>query len=288
METKKKIFLLYSGGLDSRLAAKLLTDKGYSVVAVFFQLPFSSGKTKEDEFLQQLNIPLEIIDCKKGEMLNAFLKVLKQPKYGRGAGYNPCTDCKLFMMNTLAQKAGEYGCEAIGTGEVPGQRPMSQTRGKMNIIEKNAGIKIIRPLEELGIQGRTRKKQIELAEKFGMIYPSPGGGCLLCEKALKKRFEVLVENNLIDDNTLPLSMIGRHFYFEDEQLWFVVGRDKEENDVIERFSNVIVSGKGKPAVFYFTFSQEFSASAKATAEKLQKAYEEKDRETIGYYSKWKM
>lgn len=288
MKSKKRIFLLYSGGLDSRLAAKLLVDKGYSVVAVFFQLPFSSLKTEEDEFLKKMNIPLIIIDCTRGEMLDAFLKVLKEPKYGRGAGYNPCTDCKLFMMNTLAQKAGEFGCEAVGTGEVPGQRPMSQTRRKMNIIENNAGIEILRPLEELGIQGRTRKKQIELAKKFNITYPSPGGGCLLCEKALKKRFEVLVENSLINDNTLPLSTIGRHFYFGEGKHWFVVGRDKEENDVIERFSNVVVSGKGKPAVFYFSASQEFSESVKETAEKLQKAYQNKDRETINYYSKWKI
>ncbi|MFO8234992.1 MAG: hypothetical protein R6U04_06290 [Bacteroidales bacterium] len=288
MSSSKKVFLLYSGGLDSRLAAKLLTDQGYSVIAVFFHLPFSSGKTKDDEFLKQLDIPLEVIDCTKGQMLQEFLKILNKPEYGRGTGYNPCTDCKLFMMNTLAKKSDQFGCDAIGTGEVPGQRPMSQTRRKMKIIEENAGIEILRPLQDLNIHGRTRKKQIELAEKFGIDYPSPGGGCLLCEKALKTRFQVLIENNFIDEHTLPLSKIGRHFYFSEEQQWFVVGRDKEENDVIEKFKSAIVSGKGKPAVFFYALSNSSFNTTEKTAVDLQRAYERQDREAIGYYSKWKI
>jgi len=288
MKKTKKILLLYSGGLDSRLAAKILQEEGYDIKAVFFSLPFGSEKAVKDDYLANMGITLEIFDCTNGELLHKYLKVLKKPKYGRGTGYNPCVDCKLFMTHELTDYAKENGYEAIATGEVPGQRPMSQTHGKMKIIKEQTEIEIIRPLKKLGIEGRTRKKQIELAKKYRINYPSPGGGCILCERELKERFAVLIENDLISENTLKLSKTGKHFFFPEEKAWFVAGRNKEENDIIEKHPNVIVSGKGKPAVFYTFLNGKTDEKLKEKAIEIQKIYESKNQEKIEQLNYWKL
>jgi len=279
MSNQDKILLLYSGGLDSRLAAQLLKEKSYDITAILFRLPFASDKAVYDEFLDKLEIPLKILDSTKGKLLEKYLSILKKPRYGRGVGYNPCTDCKLFMTNHLTDYARENNFAALATGEVPGQRPMSQTSGKMKIIKENTEIPIIRPLQEIGIEGRSRNKQIELAVKYSINYPSPGGGCLLCEKALKTRFATLIENNLITEKTLSLSKTGRHFFYPDKMQWFVVGRNKEENDIIEEFKNVFPSGKGKPAVFYYT-TKTSEEETRILALEIQQAYEAKYQQKI--------
>jgi predicted subunit of tRNA(5-methylaminomethyl-2-thiouridylate) methyltransferase len=286
MDKNNKILLLYSGGLDSRLVAKILKDRGYEMTAAFFRLPFASDKAVNDDFLDKLEIPLQVFDCTQGDLLDDYLEILRKPAYGRGAGYNPCIDCKLFMTEKLADYAADKGFSAIATGEVPGQRPMSQTSGKMKIIRERSRLELVRPLEELGIEGRSRKEQIKLAKEYQIDYPSPGGGCLLCEKELKERFAVLIENNFIDDETLPLAKTGRHFFFPEEKTWFVAGRNKEENDIIEEFEQVIISGKGKPAVYYKSLQKK--QEAKETAQRIQKAYETKNQEMIKYYGQWKV
>jgi tRNA U34 2-thiouridine synthase MnmA/TrmU len=284
MTKQENILLLYSGGLDSRLAAKILKEKGCNITAIFFRLPFSSDKSVQDNFLDSLGIPLKTFDCTKGELFKDFLSVLKNPRYGRGAGYNPCTDCKIFMTNKLTGYAERNHFSAIATGEVPGQRPMSQTSEKMRIIAEQTGIKLIRPLKNIGIEGRSRKRQMEMAKDYGIDYPSPGGGCLLCEKEFKSRFDKLIGNNILDEQHLPLIKIGRHFFIEDDLSWFVVGRNKDENDVIEEFTTTIISGKGKPAVFYYKNTE----GSKSLAKELQEAYEYKNKEKIDYFTNWKI
>ncbi len=288
MTKNKKILLLYSGGLDSRLAAKILRDEGYQIKAIFFTLPFGSEKAINDNYLDSLGISLEIFDCRKGELLEKYLNILKKPKYGRGTAYNPCIDCKLFMTHEITEYAKKNGYSAIATGEVPGQRPMSQTHRKMKIIKEQTEMDIIRPLEKVGIEGRTRKKQIELAKKFKINYQSPGGGCILCEKELKERFAILIENTMINEKTLELSKIGRHFFYPEEHTWFVVGRNKEENDIIEKYPNAIVSGKGKPAVFYALLKGNPDEKLKERAFEIQKIYKSKDREKIEQLTPWKI
>ncbi|MEF8809953.1 MAG: hypothetical protein V5A47_03445 [Bacteroidales bacterium] len=282
----KHILLLYSGGLDSRLAVKLLKEQGYSITAVFFKLPFSKEKPIHDPFLEKEEVPLTVFDCTRGRLLQKYLEVLKHPAYPRGAGYNPCLDCKLFMLRELEAYAGKHNIEAIATGEVPGQRPMSQTSKQMETLDEQTRIKLIRPLAQMGFYGRSRKKQMSLAKKYGIDYPSPAGGCLLCDKQLGKRFETLITKHLITESTLPLVNLGRHFYFPETTSWFVVGRDKEENEVIETFEKVIYSGKGKPAVYYYSESDNTEAGKEA--EKLQEAYRKKDTQKIKYYKNWKL
>jgi len=123
----------------------------------------------------------------------------------------------------------------IATGEVGGQRPMSQMQNSIKIIEKESGLenKIVRPLIDLGFSGRQRKKQIALAKKFKINYPSPAGGCLLCEKELKSRFEKLFKRNL-NQQEIKLINIGRHFFINN--YWIVLGRNEKENKILEKLN----------------------------------------------------
>ena len=284
----QKVLLLYSGGLDSRLSLKLLKKQGYQVRAAFFQIPFNTEHSGEDPFLEKEGVPLDIFDCTKGELFRDYMELLKKPQYGRGSGYNPCLDCKLFMLKHASRYAKKHNLQALGTGEVPGQRPMSQTKNKMKIVRETIDMPILRPLAEEGIEGRSRKYQMELANLYSIDYPSPAGGCLLCEKELKNRFKTLIEENIIEEHTSPLISVGRHYHFPEIQSWIVVGRNKQENDVIEQFTNVIKSGKGKPAVYYEAADSEETKKAEETAVRLQKAFQDKDREKIAYFTHWKL
>jgi len=259
MKTNKAL-VLYSGGLDSRLVVKLLQEQEFDVEALHFKLPFDCNFGKNIVFDK---IKFSIFDCTKGDLLKEYLDVLKHPKYGVGVGINPCKDCKIFMFKKAKEYADKKGINVLATGEVVGQRPMSQTKKAMRIIDDEIGFKIKRPLIELGISGRQRVKQIELAKKYGIRYPNPSGGCLLCEKELKKRFKILIDNDLINEKTLLLGMIGRHFFIENN--WFVVARDEKESLIVEKFKNSIQSGKGKPAVYF--------SDNKEKAIELQKAHQ---------------
>mgnify|MGYP000332456269 CR=1 FL=1 len=286
--TAQKVLLLYSGGLDSRLSLKLLKNKGYKIRASFFQIPFNAEHSGNDIFLQNEEVPLDIFDCTRGKLFKDYMELLKKPLHGRGSGYNPCLDCKLFMLKHASEYAKKHNYQALATGEVPGQRPMSQTKNKMRIVRETIDMPIIRPLAEEGIEGRSRKHQMNLAEQYNIDYPSPAGGCLLCEKELKIRFKTLIEKDIIQENTSPLISLGRHYYFPEMQSWMVVGRVKPENDVIEQFTNFIKSGKGKPAVYYEAPTPEKMNKAEKTAMELQKAFQDKDREKINYFANWKL
>lgn len=282
----KEVMVLYSGGLDSRLTCRLLTEKGYTVEAAFFRLPFSAQHPDRDGFLEEEAIPLHIFDANKGHLLDDYLEALDSPVYGRGKGFNPCLDCKIFMMRHLGGYSLEKGFDAIATGEVPGQRPMSQTSRKMQIIQEESPLPVIRPLAELGIQGRSRKHQLELARRFHIDYPMPAGGCLLCEKDLKVRFQTLFRHKLVGETTLPLITLGRHFYDPQRHHWFVVGRNQSENTVIEQYQNVVPSDKGQPAVYHH--SNDDPEKAREQAHRLQKAYRDRDTQAIESYYPWKL
>jgi len=230
---KKKCIIMFSGGLDSRLAVKIMQEQGFEVLALFFKLPFlCSCEKKVKAFLRKEKVKFKVFDCTKAKLLQEYLDVIKNPKYGRGAGINPCIDCRIFILKKAKEFADKKGIELIVTGEVAGQRPMSQQKNQIKLIEKEAGLqgRIIRPLIDIGIFGRRRVKQIALAEKFKIKYPHPAGGCLLCEKALKKRLEFLLKRGL-NEKEIELIGIGRHFMFGKN--WVVLGRDEEENKVIE-------------------------------------------------------
>lgn len=233
---KEKCIVMFSGGLDSRLAIKIMQERKFDVLAVFFKLPFGTGCCNEGcsfNFSQMQGIKLKVFDCTKGKLLQEYLEVIKKAKHGRGAGVNPCIDCRIFMLKKVKKFADKEGIKFIVTGEVTGQRPMSQQKKQIGIIEKETGLegRIIRPLIDFyGFQGRSRKPQIALSKKFKIKYPSPAGGCLLCEKVLKKRLEALLKRGLSEEE-INFVGIGRHFMFG--KIWVVIGRDDKENKIIE-------------------------------------------------------
>lgn len=236
---------MFSGGLDSRLAVKIMQEQGFEVVPVFFRLPFGCGCCNEMgcsfNFSQVQGIKLEVFDCNKGDLFKDYMKILKKGSHGRGAGVNPCRDCKIFMFERVKKFADKKKINLIVTGDVLGERPMSQMKSSLMLIEERSGLKgrILRPLsakllpeteaEKKGlvdreklydIQGRRREKQIALAKKFKIKYPHPAGGCLLCERLLIKRFEFLFKRGL-KEKEIPLVNIGRHFKIPENQRFSV-------------------------------------------------------------------
>ncbi len=231
---KDKCIVLYSGGLDSRLAIKIMKEKGYDLIAIYFRLPFHPNKDREiKEFLKKEKIKLKTIDCTKGKLFREYIKRIQYPKYSRGKGYNPCIDCKIFMYKKTKEIAKEKNMRLIATGEVTGQRPMSQNEKQIKLIEKESNLnnKIIRPLIDFGAKGKQRKKQIELAKKHKINYPQPAGGCILCEKNLKNRFKIIFEKGFQPEQA-KLFNLGRHFLIDNN--WIIIGRNKQENEILER------------------------------------------------------
>jgi len=238
---KEKCIVMFSGGLDSRLVLKIMQKKAYDVTALYFKLPFSKNVEKEvKKFCKKQKAKLKVLDYTKGKLLKNYLKMLKKPKYGRGSGFNPCIDCRLFMFQMAKKYANKNKIKIIASGEVLGQRPMSQHKKALEITTKESrlGERLIRPLSKERITGRSRKKQIQMAKKFKISYPGPAGGCLLCEKGLKTRFKFLIRDNMINEKNLPLVSIGRHFI--NSKRWVVLGRNKKENEIIEKQKGIKV------------------------------------------------
>jgi len=234
---------LFSGGLDSIIAAKLIQEQGIEVELVNFYTPFFPPKNAI-RMAEQIKIPLKEIDVTKN-----YLKMLRKPKHGYGSEMNPCIDCKIFMFKKAKNYAKKIGAKFIFTGEVLGERPMSQNKNALELIEKEAGLKgrLLRPLSAkllpvteaekkwvdrnrlLDISGRKRERQFKLARKFGIKeYPSPAGGCLLTyrEFANKSR-DLLMHKKNIRKEDLEILKVGRHFRYKKNKI--IVGRNEEEN-----------------------------------------------------------
>jgi len=255
-EEKKKVVALLSGGLDSQLAVRMMQEQGFEVSAVAIKTPFCDfdcGRGCGFEIRERaddLNVNLKTV-----YLGDEYIEMLKHPKYGRGAGFNPCIDCRAMMFDAAKKHMDEIGAEFIISGEVLGQRPMSQHGPALRTIEKESGLvgKIVRPLsaallpetdpernglikrENLGtIKGRTRKSQLAMAKKYGIENPpNAGGGCLLTDPTFGLRTKDLfghIETPTIND--IDLLKIGRHFRL-DEKTKFVVGRNKDENEMIK-------------------------------------------------------
>jgi len=250
MKDKIRAVALFSGGLDSILAVKLIREQEIEVKGVNFKTPFF-GLDKTYLAAKSLDIDLEIIDITR-----ELLEILRNPKHGFGKNMNPCIDCHTLMF----KKAGEYmtkiGASFILSGEVLGERPMSQNRNSLSIIERESGFegRILRPLSAsllaetipekkglvdrnklLDISGRSRKRQMELAAKMGIEdYPSPAGGCKLTEPAFSKRLKDLFTQESFSLEEIGLLKLGRHFRLR-RDIKLVVGRNKEENEKIRGF-----------------------------------------------------
>ena len=245
---KNKALVLLSGGLDSILATKLILNQGIEVEAINFTSPFclcGKGGCGAQKFAAELNIPLKTI-----RVGNKYLKMLKNPKHGYGKNFNPCLDCRIFMFKQAKNYAKEIGASFVFTGEVLGERPMSQHKNAMYLIEKEAGLKdkILRPLSAkllpetsmekqgvvdrsklLAIAGRSRKPQIKLAKELEVFqYPCPSGGCLLTYKEFAAKVRDLFNHKKrVVESDIALLKIGRHFRSGLNKI--IVGRNHQEN-----------------------------------------------------------
>lgn len=248
---KAKALSLFSGGLDSILAVKIIQEQGIEVIAFSFTTPFFSAQ-KAIVAARSIDLPL-IIDDITGE----HLAMLRAPRYGYGRNMNPCIDCHALMLKKAGEKMVELGADFIFTGEVLGQRPMSQTKQSLHIVAKNSGFEpfIVRPLsakllpitmaEEKGlvdrarlldIQGRGRKRQMALAYRYGITkYSNPAGGCLLTDPTFSKRLRDLFAHTAQTAvRDIELLKYGRHFRIS-EATKIIVGRNRKDNEMLLRF-----------------------------------------------------
>ncbi|MEA1992208.1 MAG: thiamine biosynthesis protein [Thermodesulfobacteriota bacterium] len=244
--------VLYSGGLDSILACKILQEQGIHIIALYFITPFFGYNPKgQEEILKKKVLADQGIQFKEIDISDAYLKMVKNPEHGYGKYMNPCIDCKILMVRKAMKMFGEFNAFFVATGEVLGQRPMSQRRDALRIIERDSDVDglLLRPLSALhlrptemenkglvdrsrllGLTGRGRKDQIALAVKYGIKkYPAPAGGCVLADPILSRRFKRMFELwPEFDVNDCVLAQRGKHFLLPDRS-WLVIGREEVEN-----------------------------------------------------------
>lgn len=250
---KVKAVSLFSGGLDSILATELVRRQGIEVIAYNLKTPFGTakkdGKSEAQQGAEQLKVPLVVQSFDK-----EYINMLRKPKHGYGKNINPCVDCKIFILKQAKKYAKEVGADFLFTGEVLGERPMSQHGQALKTIEKESGLegKLLRPLSAkllseteaekkglidrnklLCISGRGRKPQMELAKEYGItVYPSPAGGCLLtCEEYAKKLSDLFEYKKRISVADVELLRFGRHFRVNKNK--FIVGRNYAENTYLQ-------------------------------------------------------
>ncbi|HEX6646604.1 MAG TPA: hypothetical protein VF047_05445 [Nitrososphaeraceae archaeon] len=255
--TPKAVALL-SGGLDSNLAVRMMQEQGVEVEAIAVKTPFCDFDCGKGCGHRVKEVAIELgINLKTVYFGEEYLKMLKDPKYGYGSGMNPCIDCRGMMYNAAKEHMEKIGADFIITGEVLGQRPMSQNGNALKIIENETQTngKIVRPLsfrhlpltdaevqglvkrEKLGdIKGRSRRGQLQLAKKYDIADPpNAAGGCLLTDPAFSKRVRDLYDHSKDtppDMNDVELLKIGRHFRLSDNTK-LIVGRNKMENEILE-------------------------------------------------------
>lgn len=270
-----KALCVYSGGLDSALAAAVIRVQSIEVLALFFETPFFSSIRARKSAIAS-GLPFRVVNITERHM-----EILKNPRHGYGQHMNPCIDCHTLMFRIAGELLEEEGAQFVVTGEVLGQRPMSQNKGALALIARESGIgeRILRPLSAkhlpvtlpekegwvardrlLDFKGRSRKPQMALARQLNITeYPAPAGGCLLTEKGFSSRLRDLLASNPDPEiRELELLKIGRHFRVA-PHCKLIVGRNKIENDVIGDLAGeedfvlstvpvpgptVLVSGKG--------------------------------------------
>jgi tRNA-specific 2-thiouridylase len=251
--TKKAVALL-SGGLDSTLAVKLMIDQGIAVTAVHFTSVFCNCSPKTAgckmharKVAEEFSVPIHVIH--KGM---DYIKMVENPPHGHGSAINACIDCRIYMLRKVKEMMPELDASFVITGEVLGQRPMSQQRHTIRLIEKESGLQdlILRPLSAqhfaptlperegivdrdkmLNISGRGCKEQFALADHLGVTdYPCPAGGCLLTDKVIAARLRDLFDHMSDYNHTdLVLLTLGRHYRLHPD-LKIVLGRNQEENE----------------------------------------------------------
>ncbi len=240
---------LMSGGLDSTLAAMTLMRQGIEVIGISFVTPFF-GAAKARKAAEAIGFKLIV-----QEISDIHLDMVKDPQYGYGRNMNPCVDCHAMMFRLAGERAEQEGADFLFSGEVLGQRPMSQNRNALQAVAKLCGFpeKVLRPLsarllpttpmEEQGlvdrdqlldIQGRSRKRQQALARAWGYPdFPESGGGCLLTEEGFSNQLrDLLTHDSQATVNDVNLLKVGRQFRLSPE-VKLIVGRNQEDNQALE-------------------------------------------------------
>ena len=285
-KSKVKAIALLSGGLDSILAVRLILEQGIKVTAIKFMTYFGcdageSGSCGHDVSGLSKEMGFELKLCHLGQ---DYINMVRKPKHGWGKNMNPCIDCRGMMLSWAKEYMATAKHNFIITGEVLGQRPMSQQRGNFAMIDKEVGLAgyILRPLSAkllkptipeveglvdreklLDISGRSRKRQYELAAKYGIKdFGQPAGGCLLTDPAYSVRLRDLfkyVPNTSVSD--IELLKVGRHFR-PNEKCKIIVGRNEQENitiDVLAENGDALLSLKdymGPTAIIKGDFCEE--------------------------------
>jgi len=277
---RTKGIILFSGGLDSLLAVRILQDQGIELTGYHVILPFLSPDLDPEtleaaSYARALDLPM--IYHRAGE---EYLEMLRHPAHGYGKHVNPCIDCKIYCIRKAAELMKQTGADFVATGEVVGQRPMSQLKHMLRHIEKESGIegRLLRPLSArileptipekeglvdrdrlLDINGRGRGRQMELAGHYGIEkYSSPAGGCLFTDTFIAPRIMDLLEHSPdVTPVEIYLQTVGRHFRLSDG-FRVTVSRNERENNILEDhidsapyafipdFSGPSALGKGEP------------------------------------------
>lgn len=258
---KIKAVGLFSGGLDSILAVKLMQMQGIEVDVLQFRLgvePLRLRRVARNRNQEVTNAEIEAclgVTIQQPDVREEFLDLVFHPKHGYGSEMNPCIDCKIFILRKAKEFMQAHGAQFVFTGEVLGQRPMSQHRQTLLRTERHSELQgyLLRPLSAklldptipeqegwvdrerlLGISGRGRKEQMALAERYGLPYPQPAGGCLLTDEGFSRRLRELMAHTAVDDITvddLDVLKLGRHFRLDDG-LKVIVGRHEADNDLL--------------------------------------------------------
>jgi len=251
-----KAISLFSGGLDSVLAAKLVSMQKVEVIALYVDIGFSPlGKKAHLELMaKQAGATLKIVDAKQ-EYLD---KVLFHPKFGYGKNFNPCIDCHGFMLSLAKSMMPQFGASFLISGEVIGQRPMSQNKLALQSVVNISETKdiLLRPLcaklmeptlperkgwvdrtKLLAISGRGRAKQLQLAKELGIAeYESPAGGCLLTDVGFSNRLREFIAYDTLRVEDIDILKVGRHMRLP-HGAKLIVGRNKEDNQKIKEIKN---------------------------------------------------
>jgi tRNA-specific 2-thiouridylase len=254
-----KAIALFSGGLDSMLAIKLITQQNIEVEALYINTGFGGKKDITETLKERAKMAgasLRVVDIRE----EYIQKVLFNPKYGYGKYFNPCIDCHGYMFKVAKSLLKEMGASFIITGEVVGQRPMSQRaealKQVLTLAEDREERLILRPLSAklleptkpeikgwvdrerlLDISGRSRERQLKLAKEFGWRdYESPAGGCLLTQEQFSKKVEEFIKYDSLDIKDIELLKFGRHFRLRDGAK-LVVGKSREDNENLKRIDS---------------------------------------------------
>ncbi|MEE4240513.1 MAG: thiamine biosynthesis protein [Desulfopila sp.] len=277
MDKQIKALALFSGGLDSILASRVVAAQGVRVIALKFVTPFFDyGLIEDPEGYREKVKKVYGLDVLLKDITKEYLQLLRQPAHGFGKNFNPCIDCKIFMFARARRMMQELGASFLISGEVLGQRPMSQRRDTLNVITRDSKSReiLLRPLSAklldpteaelrgwvdrqklFDFSGRGRSRQIALASRLGITeFPAPAGGCRLADPILSKRIAAIYQGNFvirtedIDSSDIVCLMSGRQFLLPAGG-WLVLGRNQEDNrqlKAVRRNDDVLIHMKEHP------------------------------------------